>query len=92
MKESELNFRKEKLREVSTAIEFYEEQIERLKEDLSTERTIKNDKRYVNYMAVLTNLENNVINYKSQKFGMEQEIKEEKERRKQEKELKKEDE
>lgn len=81
MSEEELNFRVEKLKEVNIAIDFYESQVERLKKDLETEATFKKDKRYVNYMAVLTNLENNINNYKNQKFGILQEIREENVRR-----------
>ena len=37
-------------------------------------KTFKNDKRYVNFMSVLTNLTSMISNYKSQEFSMKQEI------------------
>ena len=45
-----------------------------MKEDILSSKSFKNDKRYVNFMSVLTNLTSMISNYKSQEFSMKQEI------------------
>jgi len=74
MTKQELEFRKERLVELQSDVGFYEEEVERLKEDILSSKTFKNDKRYVNFMSVLTNLTSMISNYKSQEFSMKQEI------------------
>jgi hypothetical protein len=77
MTEKELKFRQERLVELQDDIGFFEEQIERLKDDIASEKTFKDDKRYVNFMSVMTNLKNILANYKSQEFNAKKEIEEE---------------
>lgn len=81
MEDLELKFRKEMLKDLKGLIKDYETQTKRIQKDIETERTFKNDKRYVNLVAVLTNLNATLSNLKNQKFSMEREIERELENR-----------
>lgn len=75
MSEKEIEFRKIQLENLKVDKIFYEGEAQRLEKELKSEKTFKNDKRYVNYMATYTNLKNNIIrSMESQIFQIEEEI------------------
>ena len=74
MDKKELEFRKEIVKEITEQIEFYETEKIVIEFDLMEKRTFKNDRRYVNLMSVLTNLNNIIGNLKNQRYSIQREI------------------